>query len=368
MTKKKVLVVAATSLGIGGIQSVIVEVRRKLLDDFCFDIVVFNSQGTYYQKEWLQTGKVFTIPFKTRGLGKKFDFYLRGNYLYREITKILQQEGPYDVIHCHNYFEAGIVLKAAKKLNVPIRIAHSHSCMPIARRKIHRRAYNYIYRKLILKNATTCLACSKVAGKYLFGKDASYSVIPNPVDTERFAFSPETNINPWSFIQVGRYAFPKNPIFSIKVLSEIIKSHPEAMLTLVGDGNRTDTENVKNEIIVQGIEKNVRLEPANSNIPKLLCQHNVMIFPSSFEGLGLVLIEAQSVGLKCFASANVPRESNLGLVDYLELSDGPVAWARTITNYIEENGVKRKRVDMSSYDSQRIAEQYRQIYYGELRH
>lgn len=47
---------------------------------------------------------------------------------------------------------------------------------------------------------------------------------------------------------------------------------------------------------------------------------DIFILPSHFEGLGLVLIEAQASGLPCFASDTVPKEADVtGLVEYIEL-------------------------------------------------
>lgn len=363
---KRVLVIAANNLGIGGIQSVIIELKRELSDEIRFDYVVYDHLDSYYENECRSGGEIYTVLAKTSGFAKRMDFYLRGLRLYRGVYRITKEHGPYDAVHCHNFFEAGIVLKASKKLHVPVRIAHCHSCVPIAKKKVAKRLYSHVYRKLILRNATACLACSKLAGDYLFGKNAKYDVIPNPVDTARFSFRAEEALNPWSFIQVGRYGNLKNPVFSLKVFAEIRKTHPEAIFTLVGEGNRVDTEKVLNEIHKNGLEQSVKLEPANADIPSLLGMHNIFLFPSIVEGLGTALIEAQFVGLKCFASTNVPGEADLGYVDYLKLEDGPAAWAKTISDYIEKNGCRRYRADTAKFDARNVGSFYRKLYSGNV--
>ena len=367
--KKKVLVITANNLGIGGIQSVIIEIKRRLSNEFNFDYVVFDHLDTFFEEECMTEGSVFAIPYETDGIRKKIDFFVRGNRLYWGIKRIIREFGPYDAVHCHNYFEAGIVLKAAKDANIPVRIAHSHSCMPIARKKIIRRFFNHQYRNLILKNATNCLACSSLAGDYLFGEGSKYTVIANPVNTERFAYAAEqaSPCSPWSFIQVGRYGYPKNPEFSLRVFAEIVNVHPEATFTLVGEGNNAETESVNKTIDTLGIRDNVMLEPAQSDIPELLKQCNILLFPSAYEGLGTVLIEAQSVGLKCFSSSSVPRETNLGHIEYIDLEDGPVIWAERIIDYVNANGFRRYKENMGIYDVKNIGQFYMKLYEGEMR-
>lgn len=58
---------------------------------------------------------------------------------------------------------------------------------------------------------------------------------------------------------------------------------------------------------------------------------DILLFPSTLEGLGMVLIEAQVSGLMCYTSKNVSEETDLtGLVHFADLSEGAPKWAETI--------------------------------------
>lgn len=51
---------------------------------------------------------------------------------------------------------------------------------------------------------------------------------------------------------------------------------------------------------------------------------NALLLPSTYEGLGIVAIEAQAAGLPTYASTGIPTETHItDLISYMPLSDGP---------------------------------------------
>ena len=327
---KKVLIVACNDLGNGGVQHVIMDIVRNLSDKFHFDIVLFSDKESYYEPEFKKYGRIFRIPHKgaNGSFRSKLDKYIRFHRLYLGIKKILKENGPYDIIHCHNYFEAAPCLMAAKHCEVPVRISHSHSYMP--RTHLAAEGMFSVYRKLINHYATHRIGCSQMAADYLFGANTGAISIPNAIDLKRFDRSlyPQQKIK-HSFIHVGRLCGLKNQLFILNVFAVIQKKWPDASLKLIGkdDGNYKD-------ILFKRIEelnlKNVKFLYHDSDIPALMAQSEYMIFPSISEGFGLVLAEAQAMGVKCFASDIVPPETNIGLCQYISLKASPEVWAQAV--------------------------------------
>ena len=364
--KKKVLVVANNDLGIGGIQSVIMSIIRALSDEFEFDVIVFDHTHTNYEKEVLRQGKIFTIQNRLTGNGfrKKIDYYIRFYKNYRELKKIIRENGPYIAMHCHNFYEASIALLAAKQEKIPKRIVHSHSVLYVDRKKIVRRAYQAIYRKIMEHTATDFVACSQIAGEYLYGNRSDIKIVPNGIDLSRFLSLPNQCTNKWSFIQVGRWGRLKNQIFTIEVFAYIHKIYPEAKLTFVGDGEKKNFRSIKEKARELDVEEAITFLPEDTDVPKEMAKNNVLMFPSIFEGLGIVAIEAQAVGMRCFASTGVPKEVDLGNVCFLDLAEGPEKWAAVILKQIGELGTRRHYVDMSGYDMNNVKKIYRAMYGG----
>lgn len=361
---KKILFVAQGDLGLGGIQSVIMSIVRGLKNECKFDVIVFSHNRTEYESEFLSQGKIFTIQ-RYEGASvfrRRLDFYIHGLPWYLKLKKIIKENGPYDVIHCNNDFNSGFTLKAAKKCGIPIRIIHSHGYQLKLRRHYVRRLYETIYKKMIRYYATNFVACSEFAADYLYGKEVKAQIIPNMINLNMFPFYSSPAINPWSFVHVGRYGETKNQLFLIDVFNLIHEKKISAKLTLVGYSDPAYKLRVDEKIVELGLQDNVCQLPGDSDIPYILAQNNVFLFPSCTEGLGISLIEAQAIGLKCFASTGVPPESNLGLVDFLPLELGAQKWAAAICKYVAEYQSIRTKVDLSLYDDQNIADVYRKLY------
>ncbi|MCH5320248.1 MAG: glycosyltransferase [Eubacterium sp.] len=340
---------------------------KNLNDDYDFDIISFSDGKQFYTDEFLKYGGNI-YHFKKydakNPIGKLFLGFFEYLHLYKQIKDFLAKHNDYACIHCHNYFNAAPFLKAAARHNIKIRIAHSHNVKSIIKYKnpFHN-IFDKIKQKQLVKYATNKIACSKGAGEYLFGKNSLVEVVNNAIDLQKFdphKFNNKNESDCIKFVHIGRYGYQKNQLFLLDVFNELIKDIENASLTLVGFGLWTDK--VKNRIDELKLTDKVAMLPSDTDIPLILSQSDAMIFPSTFEGLGISLIEAQAMGLRCYTSEVIQPEADLGLCKTLELSLGAKKWAEFICDDINKNGLKKQFVDMSSYDIQNIKEQYRRIY------
>jgi len=110
---------------------------------------------------------------------------------------------------------------------------------------------------------------------------------------------------------------------------EILKHNNTARLLLVGDGE--DFDKIKLLIKNKKIEDYVLLLGMRNDVPQLLSAMDVFLLPSHFEGLPIVLVEAQANGLPAIVSDHVTREvcySNM--IQYLPINEGTVAWSNLL--------------------------------------
>src|SRR5574344_1705167 len=184
-----------------------------------------------------------------------------------------------------------------------------------------------------------CVACSQMAADFVFSKkDAKKAqVINTGIETSHFLFdskkrqefrsqfgySPEDHV----YGSAGRFDPQKNQLFLIDVFSEIAQQDPHARFLLSGRGP-LETR-IREKIKEKNLEAVCLVITDFLDYQAFYSGLDIFILPSVFEGLGVVLIEAQCAGLPCLASAGtVPTEAKiLPNFVYVHLQDGPKVWA-----------------------------------------
>lgn len=264
---------------------------------------------------------------------------------YRMFRQLLRQR-KYDVVH-FNLFQ-GLSLyyvQIAKQEGVPVRIAHSHNTD--LRKSLTRPLKLLLHRlgsRLFTGAATELWACSRLAAEFLFApkvlKTRRYTFIPNGIETERFRFDPAVRRQVREKMalsdalvigHVGRLCYQKNQRFLLDVLAELKKIRPDSRLLLVGDGeDRAMLEDAAQQL---GLTDSVIFYGVTNEVEKLFCAMDVFVFPSRFEGLGIVAVEAQASGLPVLCSTQVPAEARLSdRAGMLSLEAGPHVWAQAIAS------------------------------------
>lgn len=362
---KKVLMVSCEGLGRGGVQAVMMSVIREMKQDCLFDMLLFTNQVRYYDDEVLSYGgQIFQIPFYkgSNAILRRLDYFIRGPKIYRNVLRIMRQSGPYDVIHCNNYYESALCVKAASKFGVPVRIAHFHAQME--KQRFPHNVINACYLKMIRKYATHKLACSPSAGESVYGKDADAAAVYNAYDENRFdpGKYPRTEKS-LNLIQIGSYSENKNQLFSLEILAALRSQGKDAKLHFVGFG--TYRPKVEERTAKLGLAEYVCFHEADADTPELLSRSAACLFPSKQEGFGIVLLEAQAMGVRCYVSDTVPKDADAGGCCFLSLNDGADRWAEKIlADYQQHKGMPGD-FDCSAFSTENIIENYRRIYRGE---
>ena len=80
------------------------------------------------------------------------------------------------------------MLKFAKKAGIPIRIIHSHNSGNQIKLNARHKYEEKKNRKNLKKYATNFLACSKVAGEWMFGQATNYKIIDNAIEVSKFQY------------------------------------------------------------------------------------------------------------------------------------------------------------------------------------
>ena len=364
----KVLLIAFNNLGKGGIQNQLIGILRALKDRVDFDVVIWDNKRDYYRAEVEESARIiecFRDTGKTK-LRQKADAFIRYQDIRKRIDRIIKEYGPYDAIHCNNAFDAAPCLHAAYDNHIPVRISHAHNTEnPALSKKLVYPAYRFLYeqqRKRIRKYATHRIGCSRQVCDYFFGENQG-DVVHIGIDLSQFKDIHRTTSTASEFqiLQVGNFSQQKNQLFSLDVLHQLTQIRPDVHLTFIGSGNAY-LEQMKKKIANYSLSDYISILPPETNIPTAMASADLFLFPSSFEGFGIVLIEAQSVGLNCFVSEVVTQEANCGGLTTLQLEAGPEHWAEAINSYINEHHNNTKEYDVSEFSVEKMGERIYQLY------
>ena len=165
-------------------------------------------------------------------------------------------------------------------------------------------------------------ACSDIAGKWVFGENADFEIIKNGIFTEKFAFNEnwrkeirhEFNVADSDFLigNVGRIHDQKNQDFLLDVLKKIKKLIPNAKLIIVGPIHQKNLfKKLQKKTNRYGLSSSVIFTGARSDTNKFYSAFDVFAFPSKYEGLGIVGLEAEAAGLPCLFSDTIPKVINI---------------------------------------------------------
>lgn len=336
-----------THMNRGGLETMLMNYYRNIdRSQLQFDFLVHREKRADYDDEIESLGgRIYRLPPLN-----PFDLTYR-----RKLQQFFLKHPEYKIVHSHIDCMSAIPLKAAKKAGIPVRIAHSHNNN---QDKDAKYILKLLYKHCISQYATKLMACSQAAGEWMFG-DREFVVLNNAIDAKDYQYNQKVReiqrnalgiaLDNFVVGHVGRFSPQKNHEFLIDVFAELIKKG-EATLLLVGDGDLRDC--IYKKACQLGIERRIIFTGVRNDVADLLQAMDVFVFPSYYEGLGIVVIEAQASGLPCLISDGVPVEcKKTDLVQQIPLSEGAKAWATAI---VSVDGTRRRNtyeeIKASGYD------------------
>lgn len=240
------------------------------------------------------------------------------------MAAVLGRPAGYDVVHSHVGFFSGWVLSVARALGVRGRVAHSHNDFSRERPGPGRALYQRAMRAALHASATCGLGCSALACASLFGPGwqarGDYEVLPLGYDFDRMAgidaalraaTRRSLGLRERDFVigHIGRFQRQKNHEFIVELAAAGRARGREHRFVLVGEGALRPA--IEQAVAARGLGDRFVLTGLRSDVPALLSAFDLLILPSRWEGLGIVVLEAQAAGVPCLLSDRVPDESTV---------------------------------------------------------
>ena len=360
----------------GGAETLVKEYCLKLdREKFDVSVLCFHRYDTPYENLLKEAGvKVHYLSDDIKNYHKLFKkqpgrswLLLKRQFLLRDY---IRKEAP-DVIHTHLSISAYVLFAAPKKGTKIFHTVHNEPKKRWSKRLSHRIDF-WAAKQLIKKYHMRFITLHENMRKEvneLFGVGDSL-VLNNGIDFSRFENTCSKEevrekegipLDAYVYGHVGRFNAQKNHPLLVKAFYEIQKKQENAFLLLIGHGDLMDE--TKEMIESLGITDKTMILTKRPDVPDLMKAMDKFVFPSVFEGLGIVLIEAQKIGLECIASDAVPDAATVSnLVKKVALTRSPEEWAEEIMNFHVE---KKEYFGIEDWDMNVVVKRLEEIYTDE---
>lgn len=325
----KVLIINTVPFTRNGITSVIMNYYGQLKNEVTFDFLANSEVSQEYEDE-IQTSGSQLYFFKNR----------KKNFLsYTKFLKTIVKNGNYDIVHIHgNSSLMSIELFAIG--NKVKTIVHGHNVTtdyPL----IHKLLYPYF-----ITHYDFAFVPSKEAGNWLF-QEKQYYIIENGIELDKYKFNKllrdsyrktlgltDKNI----ILNVSNFSSQKNQSLLIEILPSLLKIDSTFYIVFIGEGIELDKQKAK--VLELGIEANVTFLGSREDVSSLYSAADFFAFPTNWESLGLVAVEAQANGLPVAMSDTVPEIVKVNRNVKFLSNDSPSQWIEFI--------LKEKRINQDS--------------------
>ena len=372
MGKIKVLIITG-KMDVGGIENQMMHLLRNAdRKRFQIDFTSTIPNGFYRTEIESLGGNYIQIPHMGRHV-----------FRYCKALYHVMKNGRYDIVHSQELFHSGIVLAVAKAAGVRSRIAHAHNWCDgdgiSTKRSLIRSLYNSVMRSLINRTSTSQIACSTWAGKFLYGdktlKKKAYHLVFNSVDTGKFLDNYDRHEegefceDGWSnILNVARITAVKNQIFLVNLANEFRRRKEKIRIICVGNGDEDYEKQVHKFVKDKHLEEYILFPGIRKDIDVLMRKAKAFILPSKYEGMPLVMIEAQAAGLPCISANTYSPEVDFGLgqIRWLSLKEDISVWADAAEQAINSKRPAKAAVEQAvnekCFDSKMFAKTICDIY------
>ena len=294
---------------VGGVERILADKMNYLSDVYGYDVFIITSS---------QGNKPFAFPLSSKvkhidlaiNIHHQYHYkypkrlwikYHKNKLLKNRLTEVINQINP-DILICPTNFRADIVcqLKCNAYKIIESHCAKSYTGLNdgIKRNLIFDILHKLymLYFTYIVKSKSNAIITLTHGDKKEWSLSKKTFVIPNIVNKVPKEISCCCNK---LVISVGRLTYQKGFERLITAWEMVNKKYPDWLLTIYGSGE--DEETLRSQIKQAKLENIIHINPPTPEIYSKMQESSIFVFPSRYEGFGLVLIEAMINGVPCIS-------------------------------------------------------------------
>ena len=322
MQNKIKVVYIVDTFDIGGREKVVLDLCNGLNKDI-FDVsLIVLSNDRLYSKQFLNKDiKIFFLDINQKEL-RSLNLFFKG---FKQLVNILKELKP-NIVHSHIFYMplllTSLSIRFLDKNILHFRTVHTSGLFYENQKTLLNKFRLFVEKFAIKINLTYLIGISKVVHtnniKYFKKYSKNIELIYNGIDLNKFNKKNyiSTQKSDFGFKEddilvsyVARLDNGKNHQFLIDIWKNIKTQIPNAKLCFAGDGVLKDE--LMNEVENQNLQDSIKFLGSISNVSELLAISDLAVFPSSFEGFSLVMLEKFAMSSPIVAS-NIDAFKEIG--------------------------------------------------------
>ena len=365
------------SLVMAGAETLVKDYVLKLqtYNDINLLVIVIFRTNSPWEKTISDAGvKVFFLDEETKLEQKSSAKILVGLKQITKLRKIVKSFNP-DIFHYHLYISNYVLLAGIARKTTIIYTLHNDLESWKKKRPLDIKLFKLLKKIHKLKIITLSSKMQQEVNDFFSITDSI--ILNNGIDINHFKSGLKKNLireqlglNSSDFVigNIGRFTEQKNHPFLIKIFNEIHNLQSNSKLLLIS-GEEALQPKITQQIKEYNLENDVIILYDRIDINDLLNAMDVFVLPSLWEGLGIVLIEAQVAGIWTIASNVVPQSTHISNhIIYLSLDDSPLKWAKKILS-LQSLKVPIEYYGLDNWEISNVVNDlyifYKRIYYAQ---
>jgi glycosyltransferase involved in cell wall biosynthesis len=321
------------------------------------------------------SGNKGALDDQIRALGGQIFYCKLGpTFIFRFISLLFNRD--FSVVHSHVAYVSGFILLLAKLAGIKGRIAHFRNTTAGKSSSFIRRGRDKFLKFLINTSATDILAVCDGAMLGFWGENwhqekrckviyNGFSIVDKQIEPGFWLNFIPNYRDQRVVVNVARMDVQKNHLRQCDIFKELHKRDTNTLMVFIGKEDTQRKSMMKKKIVEYKLQDKVFFLGLQENVLRFLQHADVMLFPSEWEGLPGVVLEAASVGLPVVASdlpGVIEIAERLPFIKVVKLQESNCNWGAHLNNVLMQGIDSNMMIEAFKHSDFLIDSNVKQLY------